>query len=232
MGLTPAEKAVYLELVFNGGENGKSIGSVEKLRKAVGIAKVTCRNAIDALAELGLITRVTDPKLGGGSVSRYYVLDVDQWVQALDDSDGVSNDPSGVPTGQNSSGDGVSNDPSLEEINPSSKSLPKVGGRSRKVKRAEFLPGDSIPPEWIDEEFLAAWNDWALLRPTSSLSTGVITKNSKVLADSGSRANALAILAKSEQMGWRGLFPLNGKKGGTARDFDQSNEDIVNELLK
>lgn len=239
MGLTPAEKAVYLELVFNGGEDGSSFGSVEKIRKAVGIAKNTCRNAIETLVDLGLITRVTKSKSSGGSVSKYYVLDVFEWVQAIESekADGSNETPSGDPTDQMSSPDGSNETPSLMKINPFSiKSLLKVSGRSRKVKRDEFLPCDLIPAEWVDEEFLAAWNDWALNRPTGTLTTSAILKNTKVLAESGSRTNAILILEKSDRMGWRGLFPLNGK-GSTpnqnATKFSQARpEERTGETLK
>ena len=223
---------VYLRLVRRAGKRKTTYQSARSLSEEMNLSEKSIRGGINELIELGLIARTITPNRKGGSSSQFRILKASEWVgfEKPDPVDSTASEPD--PSRSILPVEPVDSTASLEEKSKTRLEKPKGGGRSRKVKRADFLPGDSIPTEWIDEDFLAAWHDWAILRATSTLTTGVITKNSKVLAESGSKANALAILAKSEQMGWRGLFPLNGgKKVTTAREFDRPNDDIVNELL-
>lgn len=235
LGLKPVTGWTLIALNYWGGENGRCKASLDRIRKEVQCSKTSAKLAVDELVELGLIARVTSPKQGGGSSSIYYVLDRREWVEARD-PDGPNEDPSeSIPAVHMGTTGGSQMDrryigdevPSYKSPNSSAK--PKKG-RAKKIDL--FLPTDLVPTEWIDEEFLSDWRDWAELRPARTLTRGSAKKASKVLAESGSRANALAILAKSIASGWQGLFPLKGGNGSTARDFDKPNDDIVNELLK
>lgn len=209
--LDPFALKVYLKLVRRCDRRGFTFQSVESIAEdcAIGITKT--KSSLKELVEVGLIARVTTPKSKGGSSSKYYILDRDEWL-SKDDPDGSSRDPSeSDPTGRLATADGSSRDPSLDTEKESPKGNPQKGsGGSKKKtsKRAKWLPeSPPLPGDWIDEKFVEEWQAWAEVRPANSLTEAAAKKASKLLADLGSREAAIECLSKSTLNGWRGLFP-------------------------
>lgn len=205
---------VYLKLVRRADRRGFTFQSSKKLADQMTLSERTIKGAMKDLVELGLIARVTTPKPKGGSSSKYYILDRDEWV-GQGKADGAKSAPSEtIPTVQKTTADGAKSAPSLDnDLNPRLL-IPKRGASAR------FEAVDPVPSEWLeDPAFVEAWDGWLEVRTKKSNTPRAAILNSKLLAALG-KTHAIATLNKSAASGWRGLFPDKTPRAAkAAREF-------------
>lgn len=223
--LDPFTLKIYLYLQHRCNSKGFSFLNAKTIAKETRISETKTKEALRELATKRLIHRVTYTKPEGGSASKYYLTDRNEWL-ANGDSDTKEKTTRRVtsrpvrtnPTGHLPTSDGSPPDPSVyKERKPFSKSPNNKG-------KTKFQPADLLPEEWRNsKEFLEAWDGWVEARPKAAGKTERAAKlaSSRLANGRTTIAEAIQHLEEATQGGWRGLYPAKKIDKSQQREFEE-----------
>jgi len=211
--LSAPAKLIYAIIADRIGRNGFAWPGERRLALDSGMSRNTVRRALKALEAAGLLAvehgtegRPNLYRLNGGG--------------AESEPGGAESEPGGVVPNRRRGGAGSAPQPVPDR--PHNLNNQTHNQRKRRAKRSggPFL-GNELPPALDVPDFLTAWDEWQTHRREirKPLTPTSVKRQLATLADQGPTV-AVAMIRKSIERGWTGLFAPDAPKGKQPADDD------------